>query len=251
LYLRFVLAGLLSIGVAVFFAIAQSWGKGLVTSADAMFILLSGGCTVLAFVVVKKMGWRGKFGSLCAGFLIGMLLIFLGNVSDGIYDALWGATPFPSLSDVLYVLGYVAAFVTLLRFLWFFKSAINRRGALELIGLFVLSSISLSLVFVFSHKVTEVPVVALSTLYPLLDSFSVGLSVMVLVFFRSRFFSPPWRWFALGVLLMGIAHFLNGLGNTEGWYTYPQPLDLFYLWGFISLGLGFSIQANPEMLWRE
>ena len=245
------MAGLLSIGITVFFAVAQSWGKGLVTSADAMFILLSGGCTVLAFVVVKKMGWRGKFGSVSAGFCIGMLLIFLGNVSDGIYDALRGATPFPSLSDVLYVLGYIVAFVTLLRFLWFFKNAIHRRETLKLFVLFVLSSICLSLVFVFSHKVTEDPVVVLSALYPLLDVFSIALSVMVLAFFRSRFFSPPWRWFALGVLLMGIGHFLNGLGNTEGWYSYPQPLDLFYLWGYVSLGLGFSIQANPATLWRE
>ena len=237
--------------MAVFFAVAESWGKGLVTSADVMFILLSGGCTVLAFVVVRKMGWRGEFGSLCAGFFVGMLLIFLGNVSDGIYDALRGATPFPSLSDVLYVLGYIVAFVTLLRFLWFFKGAVNRRGALKLIGLFVLSSLCLCLVFIFSHRVTEVPVVALSALYPLLDVFSIGLSVMMLTFFRSRFFSPPWRWFALGVLLMGIAHFLNGLGNTEGWYSYPQPLDLFYLWGFVSLGVGFSMQANTERLWRE
>lgn len=245
------MAGLLSIGITVLFAVAQSWGKGLVTCADGMFILLSGGCTVLAFVVVKKMGWRGKFGSVCAGFFVGMLLIFLGNVSDGIYDALWGVTPFPSLSDVLYVLGYIVAFVTLLRFLWFFKNAIDRRETMKLSLLFVLSSICLGLVFILSHKVTEVPVLALSALYPLFDVFSIALSVMVLTFFRSRFFSPPWRWFALGVLLMGIAHFLNGLGNTEGWYTYPQPLDLFYLWGFVSLGLGFSIQANPEMLWRD
>ena len=245
------LAGLLSIVIAALFAVAQSWSKGLVMSADVMFILLSGGCAVLASLVVRKMGWRGKFGAVYAGFFVGMLLIFLGNVSDGIYDTLWGATPYPSLSDILYVLGYIVAFVTLLRFVWFFKSVVNRKGTLKLGVLSGLSAVGLLLVFLFSHKVTEVPVIALSALYPILDVFSVALSVAMFAFFRSKFISPPWRWFALGVLLIGIGHFLNGIGNTEGWYSYPQPLDLFYLWGFVSLGLGFSMQANPEMFWQN
>jgi hypothetical protein len=238
--------------LAGFFAAAQSWREGLkVLSADVAFILLSGGCTVLALVVVRRMGWRGKFGSVYSGFFIGMLLVFLGNVSDGIYDRIWGATPFPSFSDALYLLGYSVATVTLLRFLWFFRKAVNREGALKLIVSFILSVSGLIVVFLLSHIVTQAPVVTLSALYPILDVFAVTLSAMMLAFFRSRFISPPWKWFALGVLLMGVGHFLNGLGTTEGWYSYPQPLDLFYLWGYTSLGLGFSMQTKPEVFWRE
>jgi len=197
------------------------------------------------------MGWHGKFGAVYSGFLIGMLLVFLGNVTDGIYDTIWAATPFPSFSDALYLLGYSVAFVTLLRFLWFFRKAVNREGALKLIALFILSASGVSLVFILSHSVTQVPIIALDALYPILDGFAITLSVMMLAFFRSRFIYPPWRWFALGVLLMGIGHFLNGLGTAEGWYSYPQPLDLFYLWGYVSLALGFSIQTKPEVFWRD
>jgi uncharacterized protein involved in exopolysaccharide biosynthesis len=42
LQLRFIFAGLLSIGLAGFFAVAQSWREGFVVSADVAFILLSG-----------------------------------------------------------------------------------------------------------------------------------------------------------------------------------------------------------------
>jgi len=252
LSLRFVFAGLLSIGLAGFFAAAQAWPEGLkVFSADVAFILLSGGCTVLAVVVVRKMGWRGKFGAVYSGLFIGMLLVFLGNVSDGIYDRVWGATPFPSFSDALYLLGYGVAILTLLRFLWFFRKAVSGERALKLVVSSILSAGGLIVVFLFSHTVTQAPVVALDALYPILDVFAVALSATMLVFFRSRFISPPWKWFALGVLLMGVGHFLNGLGTAEGWYSYPQPLDLLYLCGYIGLGLGFSMQTKPEVFWRD
>jgi hypothetical protein len=107
------------------------------------------------------------------------------------------------------------------------------------------------LVFLLSHSVARVAAVALDAAYPVLDGFLIMLSVMILVFFRSRFISPPWRWLALGILLIGVAHFLNGLGSTEDWYVCPQPIDLFYLWGCVSFGLGFSMPTKPEAFWRD
>jgi len=197
------------------------------------------------------MGWRGKFGAVYFGLFLGMLLVFLGDVSGAIYDGLWAVTPFPSLADAFYILGYAAAILTLLRFLWFFRKAIHRERALKSILLSILSLGGLTAVSLISHSVAQVPVVMLDAAYPVLDGIALTLSVIMFSFFRSKFISPPWRWFALGVLLIGIAHFLNGLETTEGWYTYPQPLDLFYLWGYVSLGLGFSIQAKPELFWPQ
>ena len=247
---RFLYGGMLSIGLAGFFAVEEYLRQSFETSADVIFILLSGSCTLLALTVVRRMGWRGIFGRVYFGFFAAIFLVFLGNVSDGIYDALRAATPFPSFSDVLYLLGYTVAFVTLLRFLWFFRKAVDRERMLRLVALFIISSSGIIGIFLLSHTVTEVPLLALGALYPILDIFSVTLSIAMLVFFRSRFISPPWRWFALGVLLMGIGHFLNGIGTAEGWYSYPQPLDLFYLWGYVSLALGFSMQTKPEVFWE-
>jgi len=214
-------------------------------------MLLSGGCAVLAFVVVRQMGWRGKFGSIHFGLFLGILVVFLGNASDGIYDVTLRATPFPSISDVLYLLGYAVVTVTLLEFLWFFRKAVNRKMMTKLIALLVISAGGLTVVYLLSHIMTRLPAVALDAAYPILDGFGVMLSVIMLVCFRSRFISPPWRWFALGMLLMGIGHFLNGLGNAEGWYSYPDPIDLLYLWGYVSLGLGFSMQTKPQAFWQE
>ena len=250
LRLRFIFAGLLSFTLAEFFAIAQSWGHGFVISADVLFMLLSGGCTVLAFVVVRRWGREGKFGKVYFGTCIGMSLIFLGDVTGGVYDiVLRVATPFPSLADVFYLLGYAVASVSLLTFLWYFKKAVDRKIAYKIILVFVASTCSLSFVFLFSHSLTGTSVLDLDVAYAVLDSFVITLAViMLLVFSQSKFISPPWRWFALGLLLIGVAHFLNGLGNAEGWYSFPDPVDLIYLWGYVSFGLGFSIQADSESL---
>ena len=251
MHLRFVLVGSLSVGLAGFFAIAQSWHENFVTSADVAFMLLSGSCTVLALVVIMRMGWRGKSGAVYLGLFVGMLLVFLGDLTGGIYDALWGATPFPSVAEAFYLSGYAVAIVTILRFLWFFRKAVDRKRGLGLILVFILSAGGLGIVFLTSHSMSQVPVVVIDALYPILDGFLLTLSVTMLLFFRSRFISPPWRWFALGVLLIGIGHFLNGLGTTEGWYSYPQPIDLFYLWGYVSFGLAFSMQTEPERFWQD
>jgi len=67
------------------------------------------------------------------------------------------------------------------------------------------------LVFLLSHSVARVAAVALDAAYPVLDGFLIMLSVMILVFFRSRF----------------------------------------YLWGYVSFGLGFSMLTKPEAFWRD
>jgi len=247
---RFIFAGLLVFALAEFFVIAQSWGRGFVESVDILFMLLSGSCTVLAFVVVRRWGREGKFGRVYFGTFVGMLFIFLGDVAGAVYDIiLRTATPFPSIADVFYLLGYAVASVSLLSFLWFFRKAVDRRMAYKVILLFVVSACILSGVFLFSHSLTGTSVLDLDVIYGVSDSFVITLSViMLLVFSQSKFISPPWRWFALGLLLTGGAHFLNGLGNSEGWYSFPDPIDLVYLWGYISFGLGFSIQASSETL---
>jgi hypothetical protein len=242
-----VFAGLLSIGLAVFFGIAQSWGEAFVISADIIFMLLSGSCTILAIAVVRRWGRKGRFGRVCFGIFVGMFFIFLGDLAGGVYDIiLQVVTPFPSYADLLYLLGYAIAIVSVLSFLWFFGRTIERKTVYKVVLLFAITAAVLSIVFLVSHTLTGTAIVDLDVAYLCLDTFAIMLSVMMLQFFRSKFISPPWRWFALGLLLIGIAHFLNSLGNTEGWYTYPQPLDLIYLWGYVSFGLGFSIQASSE-----
>ena len=250
---KFAFAGILCITLALFFAAGGSWGGAFVTSADVMFILFSGGCTVLGLIVVRRFAWRkprGTFGLTYLGLFLGMLFVFFGDVTGGIYDAVLGATPFPSFADAFYLVGYAVASVALLQFLWFFRNAIGQ-WAYKLVPLFGVSAGGLALVFYLSSSAAHVPIVALDALYPVSDGFLVMLGVMILLCFRSRFISPPWFWFAMGVLMIGIAHFLNGLGNTEGWYHFPDTIDLLYLWGYVSFGLGFSIQAKPEEFWKS
>jgi hypothetical protein len=211
---------------------------------DVAFILLSGGCVVLAYVSLRKMGWGGKFGVVNLGLFAGMVCVFLGDVTGGIYDILLKVTtPFPSVADGLYLIGYMIVSVAALQFLWFFRAAV-RKVALKLIFLFGVFIVILSIVLVESNVVTSVPFVALEVAYPVYDSFLFLLSIILLLLFRDGLISPPWRWLAFGMLLVGVAHFLNGVGSIEGWYSFPQPIDLFYLWGYISFGLGFSMQPG-------
>jgi hypothetical protein len=251
LHPRYVLAGSLSIALAVFFAIAESWGRDFVASVDVAFVLLSGSCTILALVVVKKMDLRGKFGLVYFSFFIAMLLVFIGNVADAIYNnILRTAEPFPSLADAFYIVGYAAVALPLLHLLWFYRKAVRIKVLQKFVLVFVIFAACLGLIYISMNAVTSVTARTIDLTYPLLDGFLLTLSAMILVSYRSRFISPPVRWFALGLLLTGAAHFLNGLGNAQGWYSYPHPIDLIYLWAYVSFGLGLSIQIKPEGFWK-
>ena len=212
-------------------------------------MLLSGGCTILAFVVLRRWGWerpRGKFGLVYLGLFLGMLFVFFGDVTGGIYDIILRvATPFPSFADVAYLIGYIVVSLALLQFLWFFRDAVGR-WASKMVLLFCVSVGGLGLLLVLSHGVAHAPVMALDATYPILDGILVMLSLMILLCFRSKFISPPWIWLALGALLIGVGHFLNGLGSAEGWYHFPDPIDLFFLWGYVSFGVGFSMQIKLD-----
>jgi hypothetical protein len=63
------LAGVLAVALALFYLLAQSWTQELlVESTDVLFIAVSGACSLLGLLVVRKRGSRGKFGVVHLGF---------------------------------------------------------------------------------------------------------------------------------------------------------------------------------------
>lgn len=84
--------------------------------------------------------------------------------------------------------------------------------------------------------------------YPLLDASLLTLSVMVLLLFKRGKVSSSWRWLAIGMVLITIADMAVGIGKIQGSGVLIQPFYLFYFWGYISIGLGFSLMPKFERL---
>ena len=94
----------------------------LVAGADYLYILVSGICTILAWLVGRRWGFRGKFGLVHLGFAAGILLEFIGNLVWTIYElVLEIQVPFPSFADVCFLVGYVSIAIGMGQFLRTFR----------------------------------------------------------------------------------------------------------------------------------
>jgi len=250
LQLRRALASVLALALPILYAIAQYEGVLSIQSANIAFILFTGSCTILAFVIVKKVGTDGRLGFMHVGIFTCMLLIFLGFVTDGIYAImLRAATPIPSVADALNFLGYASAAVAGLQFLWCFRAAFGQwqYKLVPVLGVLVACPH-----LILSHIIvaTQMPLIVEATwlAYPILDGILVVLAVTMFLLFRGGIVSSSWLWLAIGMLLITVADIAAGVGNIQGLSQLLQPFYLFYFWGYICLGLGFSMMPGLERL---
>ena len=248
--LRRIFALVLSFALPILYAIAH-WANILSTQlAATMFILFTGSCAILAFTIVKRAGANGRLGLLHVGMFTGILLIFLGAVAAGIYAIIFRVvTPFPSVADALNFLGYAFAVLGGFQFLWYFRSAFSqwRFRLIPLLGMLVAGPN-----LILSHPTIAVHpfVIADATwlAYPILDGVLVTLAIMMVLLFSGGIISASWRWVAIGLILITVADTIVGAGNSLGWRQFVQPFYLFYFWGYICLGLGFSLMPSLERL---
>jgi len=234
----------------VLYLLANHSGMLLVQLGDLAFTLFAGSCSILAFLMIRRTGWHSRLGFMYAGMFASMLLIFSGSVVDCYYVFMLQVTvPSPSVADIFNFLGYACAAGAALQFLWYFRTAFThwRYRLVPLIGLLVAGpNICLS----HPNLAMQTPLIADATwlAYPVLDATLLVLAIMLLLLFSGGFVSSPWRWFAIGLIFITVADSAVGVGNIEGWSQFVQPLCLFYFWGYICLGLGFSLMPKPRRL---
>jgi len=240
-------AGVIAVSLAMFYFVAQSWGKALVTSTDLLFIAASGVCAVLGFLVVWKWGFRGKFGTVYLGLFLGTTLWFLGETVWGVYEiVLHVSVPYPSIADVFYLAGYVPIFLGIAQFLRFFgkRFTLRRLTVALTLGIAICIGSGTVLTFPLMTKSPDILTKLFDVTYPFLDAALLVLALTVFLIFEKGKFARAWLWFALGLLLGGLAHLSFSYGTLMGWYYSGHPIELLWLWSFVCLGLGFTYQAR-------
>jgi hypothetical protein len=224
----------------------QSW-QALGVATDCVFVLASGFCSLLAFLVVRRWGYRGKLGAVQFGLFVGIFFWFLGDLSWTVYETVLRVSiPYPSFADVFYLGAYIPIAVGLILFLRTFWSGIDRK--MFIVGLclglffFVLTCVVLIGPLVMSSE--DLLTKFFDVAYPVADSILIVLSILVLVNFKGGKIAAPWIWICLGLFLAGLYDITFGLGTLQGWYYSGNPIELIQLYGYVCLGLGFYEQRG-------
>jgi len=246
--LKHYLAGAMAVAFGVFYYLAQSWGQELlVVSSDLLFIVASGTCSLLGLLVARRWGLKGRFGVVHFGFFLGVFAWFLGETAWGVYEIfLHVEVPYPSLADVFYLTGYVPAATGMLWFIWFFRRGLTPRKltAGVLLGSIVVVASGVFLLYPLLTESADLLTETLDVAYPSLDVLLLVFAVMMALVFEHGRFASSWLWIALGMFLTAVGDIAFSYGTLTGWYYSGHPTELFYLWGYLSLGLGFDSQKR-------
>lgn len=247
--IRYLVAVGLSIGLGVLYVVASSWGEMLVIFSDMLFCMASGVCAVLSFMVLRKRGASGVLGAVHRNIFVGMLLWFLGDAAWALYEiGLRVPVPYPSLADVFYLAGYPALAVGAIGLLWNFKELVDRKrvAVSTLLAVSVMSVTIISLLGPLLEESTDLLMAAFDVAYPILDMVVLIPSIFLVLNnpFRGGTLAQSWIWISIGIALTTIADIFFSQGTLAGWYYSGHPVELFYLWGYVSMGLGFQTQRT-------
>lgn len=239
--------GILAVAVAVFYFVAQSWGEQLlIVSSDLLFILVSGGCSLLGLLAVRRVGLTGKYGLVYLGLFLAVFLWFLGETVWGIYEVVLHVdVPYPSVADVFYLGGYLPAFLGMGQFLWFFRDSFTPRRIVQALlwFLIIMGFSGIILLYPLMTESADALTKVFDVMYPLLDAFLITFAVTIFLTFGKGTFAKNWLWIALGMLLSGLGDIAFSYGTLMGWYYSGHPIEIIYLWSYLSLGLGFVGQT--------
>ena len=244
---RYIGAVSYAIAVALVYLIAQRSGELLALITDVLFVLTSGGCTAIGLMLLHKWGTHGRFGRLQVGMFAAVFLWFLGETTWTIYEAVLGvAVPYPSVADVFYLSGYFPAVLAMIGFLLFFGKGLTRRRSLVAMvsGLIVIVFTYVFLVQALIASPTDFLTKVLDVGYPVLNAILMTLAIFMFSTLRGGRIRAVGLGSALGMLLTGIADISFSLGTLEGWYYSGHPIELLWLWGYISLAMGFEEQRT-------
>ncbi len=207
--------------LGVILSIAAVSGDSRVLVQNVTIICTSGAAFALSLVTLASS--YTKYRRIFSMFAAGLGLWFVAEVVWTYYVQVLGVeVPFPSFADVFYFAGYVFVGIFLLKIVRMLMQ-INQRNIL------VISTISISLVAflmnffildlvrasftVTSLSVDDITLLAFSVAYPILDSFLIIPSLIILYESRhqqGQFFS--WILVSLAMISFGIAD--TGFGYT-------------------------------------
>jgi hypothetical protein len=241
--------------LAVFYALVQGMPSIMVDSTDILFILVSGGVSLYAFLVINEMrrsttkypNLEERVGKAYYGIFLAIFLWFLGETTWGIYEVILRVPiPYPSIADIFYLAGYIPALVSTAAFMWIFRrmTTSTRKVAVSLLGLAIIGAVSAFLLQPLATSPSTILKKTLDFAYPFLDAVLLALVSMIMIGLSGVTLAKPWRWIFAGFLVYSIADIMFSWGTLTGWYYSGHPIELLWLYGYLAIAIGFNQQKT-------
>lgn len=239
------IAAVMAVSSFLFLIIAVTKPSLLDTYTDYSVAILSFLPVITGFHLVDRYGSRSVFGKCFAYLTSGSTLWFLGELLWPIYTKILKVEmPFPSLSDIFRMSGYIfmglGTYTILTRF--------NPTYALKRRTVFLTSLLTAAvslITLILASKIYKAPLLNLIIYNYYLISDIVILSLLSIIYsiFRGGRISKAWLILVAGITTIFLADIFFNLATSIDSETYILFSDLIYMNGYSLTALGFTAHA--------
>jgi hypothetical protein len=200
--------------------------------SDAFPMVLSCTSAVLAFLIFRSQEKTRQGRIIWGAMTIGLVFWALGEVIWTYYELiLQQETPFPSLADAAWTIGYIPLIFSLASQYIPLRESMSRLRRLLLLAVLaamIVLTVWLVVVPILADPEAGTPVeMFFNLVYPIGDIILISLGVALVASFLGGDLAKSWGTIALGIILLSIADLLFSYGSWNGLYYPDGELNLF------------------------
>jgi hypothetical protein len=253
------LVGGLIVGLAVVVFLFFPFYIPIKIVSDVFPLLLSISGAVLAFLIYRRQVKSLRGARIWGAMALGLAFFICGEAIWTYYElVLRQDTPYPSVADVAWVIGYIPLFFSIGYQYHSLRASISRRGKLlmaVILLVMILLTVWLVIYPVMSNPGSETPQgIFFDLAYPLEDLVLFGLCIALVETFFGGQLALSWGAIALGILLLSVADILFSYGEwNELYYSNGQlnllsgAFDIFYISAYVVWNIGLYLRLRlPE-----
>ena len=247
----YILSMLLGLVLTVIYIFQAKYPDFTYVFSNAFPPIIAGVAVVFAGLALRKYWGKpdDKFSRIWLAFTIGMIFWFLGELGWAIYTlALNVETPYPSIADAAWIIGYIPLFAAFHGYVRNFQFTISKKlfriGAL-IIGLVCLGGFAYFVTPVFAEIAgKEAITLAFDIAYPALDLCLLGYALLALLIFIRGRIAFAWALISSAVFMFALADMLFTYTTLQGSYFNGHPLELPFHFGYILYSLAFYVHTK-------
>lgn len=245
----YVLSLVYSITLTFIYIVCQFSRQFMLTFSNVSLLIIAGAVVTMSFWILNRYADHNPkpiFAMAWVGLASGISLWFLSALAWTINVPVLQINSYFSLSDILYLSGYLPLFLAGFLLLKLFKSVFSKEIMLlhfgVSLGLSAVVSYVLILPIIYSDK--DPLTTALSATFPIFDLglFTVTFALF-LIFFEGTL-GKAWLFLTVGILLNIATDLLYTYAWIQNFYYRGHPLELFRLWGCAAFLLAVYIHRK-------
>ena len=238
----------LSISLALIYLFQGRYPDFMYFFSNAFYPFVAGVAVIVSgFALRKYWGNPGdKYSKIWTSFTLGMVFWFLGELSWAIYALLLSIEiPYPSIADVVWLIGYVPLFIALYLYIRTFQFAISKTMFTIATVAVCITSLAFLLFLVppIFADASEHDMVTLTVdiAYPALDIVLFSLSILGMLIFAKGKIAQAWLLINGAILMNVVGDVLFSYTTLQGTYYNGHWSELFFAWGYILFALAFYV----------